>query len=38
MDIENDYFDNDRLVDDMVAEIIIEYKGGEMEDEDENDL
>ena len=38
MDIENDYFDKDGLVDDMVNEIIIEYDGDEMEDEDEDDL
>ena len=37
MDIENDYFDKDGLVDDMVDEIIIEYDGNEMEDEDEDD-
>ena len=38
VDIENDYFDKDRLVDDMVDKIIIEYDGDEMEDEDEDDL
>ena len=38
MDIENDYFDRDGLVDDMVDKIIIEYDGDEMEDEDEDDL
>ena len=38
VDIENDYFDKDGLVDDMVNEIIIEYDGDEMEDEDEDDL
>ena len=38
VDIENDYFDKDRLEDDMVDEIIIEYDGDEMEDEDEDDL
>ena len=38
VDIENDYFDKDGLVDDMVDEIIIECDGDEMEDEDEDDL
>ena len=38
VDIENDYFDKDRLVDDMVDKIIIEYDGDGMEDEDEDDL
>ena len=37
VDIENDYFDKDGLVDDMVK-IIIEYGGDEMEDEDEDGL
>ena len=30
MDIENDYFDKDGLVDDMVDKIIIEYDSDEM--------
>ena len=34
--IEKDYFGKDGLVDDMVAEIIID--GDEMEDEDEDNL
>ena len=38
MDNENDYFDRDRLVDDMVHKIIMEYDGDEMEDEDEDEL
>ena len=38
MDIVNDYFDKNRLVDNMVDEIIIEYDGDEMEGEDEDDL
>ena len=36
VDIENDYFDKDGLVDDMVNERIFEYENN-MEDEDEND-
>ena len=35
MDIENDYFDKDRLVEDTVDEMIKEY-GDEIEDEDED--
>ena len=38
MDIENDYFDKDGLVDNIVDKIIIEYDSDEMEDEDEDDL
>ena len=38
MDIENGYFEDDGLVDDMAGEIIIEYDSDEMEDEDEDDL
>ena len=38
VDIENDYFDEDGLVDDMVDEINVEYDGDVMEDEDEDDL
>ena len=38
VDIENDYSDKDGLVDNIVDEIIIEYDGDKMEDEDEDDL
>ena len=38
VDIENNYFDKDGLVDNMVDEIIIKYYGDEMEDEDEDNL
>ena len=37
-DIENDYFDKDGVIDDMIEEIIIEYNSDELENKDEDDL
>ena len=38
VDIENDYFDKDGLVDDSVDEIIIDCNSDEMEEANEDDL